>query len=87
MTNITRDTSLELSLSHEQIAARAQAIWAQRGQPLGQDEEIWFEAERQLRADRPAPAPQLATVIDPTPERVQTSPAKPTPRKRSAKAR
>jgi len=35
--------------SHEEIAARARALWQQEGYPADRDEEIWLEAERQLR--------------------------------------
>jgi hypothetical protein len=37
--------------SHEQIAARAKAIWQARGCPSGMDEQNWREAEAQLRAE------------------------------------
>ena len=40
--------------THAEISARAQLLWEQRGRPAGVDEEIWYEAERQL--GRPAPA-------------------------------
>lgn len=36
--------------SHEEIAGRARQLWSDYGQPSGRDEEIWLEAERQLRA-------------------------------------
>lgn len=48
--------------SHEEISCRARDLWLSRGSPLGQDEEIWLEAERQLLAglrrtdEMPAPA-------------------------------
>ena len=35
-------------LSHADIAKRARALWESRGQPAGQDEAIWLEAESQL---------------------------------------
>jgi hypothetical protein len=34
--------------SHDDIAARARALWESRGQPSGQDDAIWLEAETQL---------------------------------------
>ena len=37
-------------VTHEEISARAQALWEQQGRPHGRDEEIWLEAERQLGA-------------------------------------
>jgi hypothetical protein len=38
--------------THEQIAARAKAIWQSKGCPSGKDEENWREAEEQLRQGR-----------------------------------
>lgn len=38
-----------VSLTHDQIADRARAIWEQRGHPQGEDERIWHEAEDQLK--------------------------------------
>src|SRR5690606_30461674 len=40
--------------SHDDISARAREIWHARNCPVGRDEEIWFEAERQLVAERNA---------------------------------
>lgn len=39
--------------SHEEISRRAQELWRQYGCPQGRDDEIWFEAERQLRGTQP----------------------------------
>ncbi len=39
----------EITPTHDQIAARAQSLWREMGQPESRDEEIWLEAERQLR--------------------------------------
>jgi hypothetical protein len=36
------------SPTEQEIAQRAREIWNSRGQPAGQDTEIWLEAERQL---------------------------------------
>jgi hypothetical protein len=36
------------SVAHEIIAQRAEAIWRERGSPVGCDVEHWLEAERQL---------------------------------------
>ena len=36
------------SPTQQDIATRAWEIWHKRGQPIGQDMDIWFEAERQL---------------------------------------
>lgn len=33
----------------EQISRRAKALWESYDRPTGRDEEIWLEAERQLR--------------------------------------
>jgi hypothetical protein len=35
--------------SYAEIAEKAYGIWFSRGQVQGRDQEIWFEAERQLR--------------------------------------
>ena len=51
--------------THEQISERAKAIWKERGEPSGQDDDIWFEAERQLEEQRGAkenPMPAIAPV-------------------------
>ena len=52
--NIPTSTSSDVSrgqVSHEQIARRAEKLWADRNRPAGQDEAIWFEAEAQLKAE------------------------------------
>ncbi len=38
-------------LAHDQIAERAKKLWQERNQPSGKDEQIWFEAEAQLKAE------------------------------------
>lgn len=35
-------------LDHDMVSERARALWRERGCPMGRDEEIWLEAERQL---------------------------------------
>ena len=40
-----------VTLTHDQIADRARAIWEQRGRPQGEDEKIWHEAEDQLKRE------------------------------------
>ena len=40
-----------LDPSHDEIAARAEALWREKGFPQGRDEETWLEAERQLKAE------------------------------------
>lgn len=44
VSSFTRETT------REEITARAQAIWEQKGRPEGRDDEIWLEAEQQLRS-------------------------------------
>ena len=44
-------TSTQAILNHEAIAQRAKAIWRAKGCPVGQDEQNWYEAERQLRME------------------------------------
>lgn len=39
--------------THDEIAAKAHSLWKDRGCPEGIDNEIWLEAERQLRGDQP----------------------------------
>lgn len=34
--------------THEQVAERAHEIWLRKGQPQGQDLEIWLAAETEL---------------------------------------
>lgn len=40
-----------VTLTHEQIAERAEALWLQKGCQPGQDEQNWREAEAQLKAE------------------------------------
>ena len=54
--------------THDEIAQRAREIWNSRGQPAGQDLEIWLEAERQLQASAPAPAASAASDDSPAVE-------------------
>lgn len=39
------------TLTHQQIADRAKAIWQKKGCPVGQDEKNWSEAEAQLKRE------------------------------------
>ncbi len=39
----------DITLAHEDIAARARAIWENAGRPEGRDTEYWLQAERELR--------------------------------------
>ena len=45
----TVQADVSQQVSHEEISRRAQELWRQSGSPQGRDEEIWLEAERQLR--------------------------------------
>jgi|GEM_PF-1947146 len=42
---------IQMTLNHDQIAQRAFAIWVARGKPMGQDQQNWADAERQLRQE------------------------------------
>lgn len=35
--------------THDEIAGRARTLWEKRGRPEGQDAEIWYAAEAELR--------------------------------------
>jgi len=63
----TRHPSLRASpRSHPtraEVTARARLLWEQRGCPVGVDEEIWYEAERQLGG--PAADNDGARIADP----------------------
>jgi hypothetical protein len=51
------------SSSHEEISRRARELWESRGQPSGQDEAIWLEAERELRnGSNPPQTPEIQRV-------------------------
>lgn len=39
------------NIAHDQIAKRAHELWVKQGCRHGQDQEHWFEAERQLKAE------------------------------------
>jgi hypothetical protein len=41
-----------VSLSHEEIMTRAEALWREKGCPQGCDDEIWLEAEQHLSRQR-----------------------------------
>ncbi len=40
-----------MTLTHDQIANRARAIWERRGRPQGQDDKIWHAAEDELKQE------------------------------------
>jgi len=39
-----------MTLTHDQIARRAYDIWVAKGRPVGQDDENWKQAVRELSA-------------------------------------
>jgi len=41
-----------ITLSHDEIANRAFAIWQRKGRPVGRDAENWKQAEKELLAER-----------------------------------
>lgn len=52
---------------HEEIVRRAEQIWRERGQPAGQDDAIWLEAENQLKAraeSRPVAGTESRPYVD-----------------------
>jgi hypothetical protein len=40
-----------VTLTNEQVAERAKALWKQRGCPTGQDLNIWLDAENELKME------------------------------------
>ncbi|CCE08189.1 hypothetical protein BRAS3843_2650012 [Bradyrhizobium sp. STM 3843] len=36
----------------QEISKRAHQLWEQAGRPSGRDQEFWYEAERQIKAER-----------------------------------
>jgi len=38
--------------THDQIAQRAYLLWEQSGHPNGRDQELWLQAERELKETR-----------------------------------
>ena len=43
--------STKPAITHDMIAQRARAIWMAKGCRSGQDEQNWYEAERQLHIE------------------------------------
>ncbi len=56
------------------VAARAHALWEAAGQPEGQSERFWLQAERQLASDDP---PEAAADVKASPKAKKRAPAKP----------
>lgn len=65
--------------THDEIAAKAHALWEQRGHPTGSDNEIWLEAERLLKAEAPAAPSATAKPTEKTATPAVASFPKPTP--------
>lgn len=53
--------------THEQISRRAQELWEQYGRPSGRDDDIWLEAERQLRTPVTSPSATSTASAAPSP--------------------
>lgn len=54
-------------VAREEIARRAEKLWRDRGQPAGQDDAIWLEAENQLKAEaesRPVSGTESRPYVD-----------------------
>ena len=47
-----RQTTTTAKITHDQIAQRAHEMWVQQGCRHGRDQEHWFEAEKQLKAEQ-----------------------------------
>jgi hypothetical protein len=51
-------------ISQDEISRRAQQLWEEYGRPVGRDEEIWLQAERDLKkTSEPTPAQVLQTEV------------------------
>lgn len=42
----------QTQIPHDKIARRAYEKWCQRGQPPGTEQQDWYEAEAELRAEQ-----------------------------------
>ena len=70
--NRSRQPAAIRSPSHEEIARRAKALWEHYGKPVGRDEEIWLEAEREARRiARPAPTSVGREPLNEDPDRME----------------
>ena len=45
------DLTPQITLTHDQIAARAFEVWQRKGRPNGQDAQNWAEAEAELKRE------------------------------------
>jgi hypothetical protein len=51
---------------HQAIAELAYRLWEERGRPEGDHDQIWLDAEQQLKHKTPTPPERAAPVIDNT---------------------
>jgi len=65
--NETPEARVRQQTSHAEISRRAEELWRQYGCPQGRDEEIWLEAERQLRGTASTLASPAAEGVGPAP--------------------
>lgn len=56
--------------TEDAIARRAQRLWDERGRPVGVDQEIWLEAERQLISENSAVATPPRTISAPRRDKI-----------------
>lgn len=76
--NVPTQTSADSTrgqVPHEQIARRAEKLWQDRGEPSGQDDAIWFEAESQLKAEsesRPVAGTDSRPYVDEPAQQLRT---------------
>lgn len=49
------DTSLVAAISAEEIACRAYQLWMEKGRPIGNDIQDWFQAENELKKQMTEP--------------------------------
>ena len=56
----TTDVGTTMRPPVDSVSRRAREIWDARGRPVGCDDEIWYEAERQIAAEMQAGTPPLA---------------------------
>lgn len=72
---------LRRQFSHEEIAQRAEQLWTERGQPSGQDDAIWLEAESLLKGEADQ-RPVAGTESRPYVNEPAKQPAKPSTKSR-----
>jgi hypothetical protein len=73
-TNRARQPAAFQPPSHDEIAGRAKALWERYGKPVGRDEEIWLEAEREARRiAHPTPASLTRAPLKEDPEKLESA--------------